>query len=158
MIRWLLLLLAMSSSSLFPGKYYMEGLATHYDAGSHLGRLTRSEEPYRVDSPTCAVDDELWNELAGKWLLVVTDSGRKLVLRVNDSGYLDEAGTFSWSEAGYYVPDPAGWPVVLDVPETTFRRLSPSGETIHVRVWVMGRFPTLPAGLEAAAVVGEGPD
>jgi len=116
----------------------MEGLATHYDASAHDERLTRSEEPYRANAPACAVDDERWDELCGKWLLVVASNGRRAVLRVNDSGYLSKAGTFAWSaDRGYYVPDPNGEPVVLDIPERTFRRLSPDGETIQIRAWVI---------------------
>ena len=124
----------------------LTGLATHYDASTHAGRLTRSGEPYRANAPACAVDDERWNELCGKWLLVVASNGRRAVLRVNDSGYLSKAGTFAWSnERGYYVPAPdSELLVVVDIPEDTFRRLGPDGETIHVKVWILEEFIAWP--------------
>jgi len=119
-------------------RYSMTGLAVHYDVDRHAGKLTRSGEPYRGDALTCAVDAGVYQDLAGSWLLVMADNGRWLPLRVNDSGYLTAAGCFAWSaEKGYYVPDPEGLPVMVDVPEQTFYRLSPDGETIAVWIFLL---------------------
>lgn len=119
----------------------MVGLATHYNCQEHCGRQTRSEEMYAPDAPTCAVDAGVYQELAGRqvWVMAYRPDlaqGYALEsLRVNDSGKLERAGRFApqgrgWTEAT------VGERIVLDVPEETFRLLSPDGETVQVAVWI----------------------
>ncbi len=76
------------------------GLADHrlgqdhyYDCSSHCGKITRSGEPYNPESFTIAVDDDLWEELSGELVRVTNlETGKALLLRVNDTGYLGEKG------------------------------------------------------------------
>ena len=69
------------------------GKITHYDCEQHCGKLTRSGSPYSPYSLTVAVDDTLWDELAGEWVRVTNlESGSSIILKVNDTGHLGEAG------------------------------------------------------------------
>lgn len=69
------------------------GKITYYDCSSHCGKITRSGEPYNPESFTIAVDDDLREELAGELVQVTNlETGKALILRVNDTGYLSEKG------------------------------------------------------------------
>ena len=83
-------------------------------------------------------------ELRGKCLLVLASGGRSVVVRVNDSGWLTEAGRFSWDvrragdlDVAQYWADPGGLPVVLDFPPDAFRQISPHMETVEVRAYAV---------------------
>lgn len=102
------------------GQPLMSGSATHYDEGT----LTRSEEPFDLNSFTCGVDDSMWAELRGKTLVVLAESGRFTYLRVNDTGYLRRF-TSDWIHPG-----------VVDVPRGTFLKVFESLDTQHVWVWL----------------------
>ena len=115
----------------------LNGLATWYDHGT----VTRSGEPFVWSAPTCAVDASLWDMLAGRTVLVLSENGQVTTWRVNDSGHLSEAGGFRRRSPGpgygaTDLGDPSALRVVLDVPRDTFRMISPDGETIRVWVWV----------------------
>ena len=98
----------------------MSGSATYYDYGT----VTRSGDPFDLDSLTCAVDDARWEELRGKTLVVLTESGHMTYLKVNDTGYLQKS-TAEWVQ-----------PVVVDLPKGTFLRVFESLGTQHVWVWL----------------------
>ena len=69
------------------------GKITHYDCEEHCGELTRSGSPYSPYSLTVAVDDRLWDDLDGEWVRVTNlESGDSIILKVNDTGHLREAG------------------------------------------------------------------
>lgn len=102
------------------------GNITHYDCEEHCGKLTRSESPYSPYSLTVAVDDSLWDELAGEWVRVTNlETGNGIIVKVNDTGYLREEG------------------VAADLPEGTWLLLSgkPPQEGVFegvVERWVDG--------------------
>ncbi len=69
------------------------GKITHYDCHEHCGKLTRSGSPYSPYSLTIAVDDKLWHDLAGEWVRVTNlETEESIIVRVNDTGYLRNAG------------------------------------------------------------------
>ena len=121
------------------------GLATWYGSAAHSGRPTRSGEAYDPHALACAVPSERWRELAGKLLRIQRlDSDNYLLVRVNDSGLLSEAGRFSWGvrRVGEYNvarwwPDEKGLPVVVDLTPIAHRYLSLDGNTVPVRVWIL---------------------
>ena len=123
----------------------VHGLATHYDPEEHAGRETRSGEMYDALAMTGAVAAERWKELKHQCLRVVAvDSGRAVTVRINDSGWLTEAGRFAWQmhrigefDVAQYWPDARGLPVVLDLPPGPFSLLSPDMETVEVRGYVV---------------------
>jgi len=83
------------------------GKITHYDCDKHCGKLTRSGSPYNPYSLTVAVDDRLWDELAGEWVRVTNlETGRSIIVKVNDTGHLSKAG------------------VAADIPEGTWALIS----------------------------------
>lgn len=68
------------------------GKITHYDCEEHCGRLTRSGSPYSPYSLTVAVDDALWDDLAGDFVRVTSlETGNSIIVRVNDTGHLKKA-------------------------------------------------------------------
>ena len=123
----------------------LAGLATWYGDESHRGRETRSGDPYDPDALTCAVPDELWDELAGKTLRVegVYD-GSQVIVRVNDTGYLSEAGRFTWAarrvgtyDVARWWPDDSGLSVVVDLTPAAHHLLSAERTTVRVKAWIV---------------------
>jgi len=126
------------------------GLATWYGDASHRARQTRSGERFDAKALTCAVPDELWPALTGRTLLVQSADGqREVIVRVNDSGYLSEAGRFVWEvrtvgelDVGRWWPSPDGLTIVVDLTPAAHKLLSPDGETAQVCVWVLPGSPS----------------
>jgi len=126
------------------------GLATWYGDAYHRARETRNGERFDAKALTCAVPDELWPALAGRTLLVQrADGQREVIVRVNDSGYLSEAGRFVWEvrtvselDVGRWWPSPDGLPIVVDLTPAAHKLLGPDGETVQVRVWVLPGSPS----------------
>jgi len=120
------------------------GLATWYGGEEHIGRQTRSGEAYDPEAAACAVPQELWDELAGKTLrLQNMDGGNAVLVQVNDSGYLSEAGRFTWEvrrvgeyDVARWWPDNDGLPIVVDLTPAVHKQLSPTGQTVQVKVWI----------------------
>ncbi len=69
------------------------GLITYYGPGYRQGAIMRDGTPYDMNQANCAVDDGLWPELRGRWLLVRRNAdGAQVLCRVVDTGYLARAG------------------------------------------------------------------
>jgi hypothetical protein len=125
------------------------GLATWYGEGYCTSRKTRSGEAFDPQAFTCAVPHEWWPALAGKWLRIqLMDGARSIVVRVNDSGYLSEAGRFTWGirrvgqlDVARWWPDENGLPIVVDLTQTAHWLLTGDGETVAVRVWCLPESP-----------------
>ena len=80
------------------------GKITHYDCEEHCGKLTRSESPYSPYSLTVAIDDRLWHELGGEWVRVTNlETGRSIIVKVNDTGHLRKAGVAADLPEGTWV-------------------------------------------------------
>lgn len=98
----------------------MVGRATHYHDYYH-GRLTRSEEVFDQGALTAAVDDRLWPEMRDRRLLVCAGA-KCVVVRVNDTGYLADAG------------------VMIDFSKRAFGELAPLGQGIvRIEMWIIER-------------------
>lgn len=97
----------------------LEGKATFYH-DYFEGRLTRTEEVFRQDGLTGAVDDSGWPEFRGKEVLVCTRDSTCVKVQVNDTGYLAEHG------------------IVVDLSKRAFQQLAPLRQgVVRVRVWII---------------------
>ena len=126
-LRWILISILLTSPS-----PRLTGIATYYGE-QHTGKLTRSGEVFDPDVLACAVDANLYHELYNKWLLVKTDDNAVLV-RVNDSGYLADAGVFSWQrrrigeyDVEWFFPAAEGYNIVVDLTPKAYQLLQPRG-------------------------------
>ena len=112
LIAWLALLAALNRPP------DLEGKATFYHRRFE-DRLTRTEEVFRQDGLTAAVEDSMWPELRNKKLLVC-GKGRCVLVRANDTGYLAEHG------------------IVVDLSKRAFSQLGDLERgIIPVKVWVI---------------------
>jgi hypothetical protein len=126
------------------------GLATWYGDAYHRARQTRSGERLNAKALTCAVPDELWPAVARRTLLVQrADGQREVLVRVNDSGYLSEAGRFVWEvrtvgelDVERWWPSLDGLAIVVDLTPAAHKLLNPDGETAQVCVWVLPGSPS----------------
>jgi rare lipoprotein A (peptidoglycan hydrolase) len=97
----------------------MAGRATYY-SDCFEGRLTRSEEVFRQQDLTAAVDDSRWETYRGKRLLVCGQARYCVMVRVNDTGYLARAG------------------VSIDLSSGAFGELAPHSQgVVRVKAWVL---------------------
>jgi len=123
------------------GEPVLDGLATYYNGP---GPYTRGGNAFVLNAPICSVDDSEWELLRGKTLLIVSDDGHMATLRVDDTGWLYNAGKFYRSSySRYFVPasdsvaHPDAWPIVVDIPERTFEAIFGDLETRHVWAWIV---------------------
>ena len=119
----------------------LDGLATYYNGPTNT---MRNGEPFVLSGATVAVDDSEWAQLQGKHLLILSDTGRYAVLRVTDTGYLNNAGEFSRSVYSRYfvkadspAASSARHRIVVDIPKRTFFDVFGGCETQRVWAWVI---------------------
>ena len=124
----------------FLGPYLLDGLAVHYgEPGDPPPGTMRNGNLFMGDRQACAIDTSLWEGLAGKELLIVSESGKFAVLTVTDSGNLYDAGRFKrgrhkWEKVDWVITSKR---VVIDIPHLTFQEIFETSDTQRVRVWVM---------------------
>jgi len=116
----------------------MIGVATWYGGEAHIGKPMFNGETFDPLAFTCAVDDSQ-REWIGE-LAIICDADNCILVKITDTGYLDEAGTFKWSTqkiGAYWVewfhPSPVGHNVVVDLTPAAYEALDPYG---LVQVWV----------------------
>ena len=109
--------------------YYTSPLLTETTTHHGPSAITRSGEYFPLN---------------GAYVLIVSDTGRAAMLRVNDSGYLTNAGLFRRSKVSdYFLPvsSPVGfgrvYPVAIDLPRQAFQRIFGNTRTRLVYVWVI---------------------
>jgi len=130
------------------------GLSTWYDGPT---ALTRSGEYFNLNGDTCAVDWGIYKELVGCHMLILSSDGHAAVLRVNDSGYLYNAGLFRRSKVSDFFlpaksPNATGkeYRVVIDIPRDTYKRIFGNSKTRLIAAWKipMCESPRIDAGAQ----------
>jgi rare lipoprotein A len=110
----ILALMLLSQQPLVP---VAQGVASYYTVASSSA-VTASGEPFRDDAMTCAM---LTGEF-GDYYLVVAESGRSVVVRLNDRG-------------------PFAKGRVIDLSKAAMRKLNPGLGLARVRVYHLGTSP-----------------